>query len=113
MGGKNQALLCEGECGLWLHRGCASVPPCLYEKLSNSKEPFVSLTCTNMQLKRETLLLKSEVKGVSELRDMCTALTSEVSSLRKALEEAKRTSEAASLTIYQQLVADCLLQVET
>ena len=95
--GKDQALLCEGECGLWLHRGCASVPPCLYERLSNSDEPFVCLTCANVQLKREILLLKSELKDVSELRDMCTALTNEVSSLRKALQETKRTSEATAI----------------
>ena len=29
--GKDEALLCEGECGLWFHRGCASVPPSRYK----------------------------------------------------------------------------------
>ena len=45
----------------------------------------------------EIHLLKSELKGVSELRDMCTALTNEVSALCKALEEMKHTSEAAAV----------------
>ena len=52
--GKDEALLCEGECGLWFHRGCASVPPTLYKSLSNSDEPFVCLVCTNIRLKRES-----------------------------------------------------------
>ena len=51
-----------------------------------------------MQLKREILLLKSELKGISELRDKCTALTSEVSSLQKAL-ETKHTHTQASEAI--------------
>ena len=62
--GKDETLLCEEECGHWLHRGCASVPPYLYEKLSNSDEPFICLTCANMQLKCEIHQLKNELKGV-------------------------------------------------
>lgn len=50
-----------------------------------------------MQLKRGILLLKNELKGVLELCDMCTTLTSEVSSLWKLLEEMKRTSEASAI----------------
>lgn len=96
MDGKDEALLCEGKCGLWLHRGCASVPPCLYKELSNSDEPFVCLSCTNVQLKREILLLKNELNGMSEIRDMCTALATEVSSLRKALDSSLKETKGGS-----------------
>ena len=41
--GKEEALLCEGDCGQWLHRGCASVPQERYKELANSNEPFVYL----------------------------------------------------------------------
>ena len=95
--GKDEALLCEGICGLWIHRGCASVPPYLYKELSNSAEPFVCLSCTNVQLKREILVLKNELKGMSAIRDTCTALATEVSSLRKELDSLKDSkSESAA-----------------
>ena len=51
--GKVEALLCEGDCGLWYHSGCASVPPSLYRALSNSKDPFICVCCTDTMLKRE------------------------------------------------------------
>ena len=89
MDGKDEALLCEGKCGLWYHRGCASTPLCSYKELSNSDEPFVCLSCANIQLKQEILLLKNELNSVAELRDMCTAPTTEVSSLRNALDSLK------------------------
>ena len=95
MDGKDEALLCEGKCGLWFHRGCASVPPCLYKELSNSEEPFVCLSCTNIQLKNDVLLLKSELKEMAVLRDTCTTLAAEVSSLREALDSMKRAKPAS------------------
>ena len=66
---RSEALLCKGECGLWFHRGCASVPPSHYKMLSNSEEPFVCLSCANLQLKQEIEQLKNEPKGVAEVRD--------------------------------------------
>ena len=80
--GKDDALLCEGECGLWFHRGCASVPPALYKSLSNSDEPFVCLVCTNIRLKREITQLKCELTGMADIRDKFSALTAEVATLR-------------------------------
>ena len=84
--GKDEALLCEAKCGLWLHRGCASVPPSLYKELSSSEEPFVCLTCTNLHLKREIQLLKNELRGMVQVRDRCTALDNGVSSLKQTLD---------------------------
>lgn len=83
--GKDDALLCEGDCGLWYHRGCASVHPNLYKELSDSSEPFVCLSCTNSHLKREIALLREELQGVAEVRDKCAALVTEVAALRLAL----------------------------
>lgn len=105
MDGKDQALLCEGECGLWLHRGCASVPPCLYEKLSNSDEPFVCLTCANGQLKREILLLRNELKGVLELGDTIERQRLEIATL-------KTDSELRSDLIHQQQSKIAALEAE-
>jgi hypothetical protein len=76
--GKDEALLCEGKCGYWLHRGCASVSPNLYRDLSNSEDPFVCLTCTNIQLKEEIKSLKSEVSSLKTVRDQVGALLNEV-----------------------------------
>ena len=65
--GKDEALLCEGECRLWLHRGCASIPPNHYKHLSTSDEPFVCLNCSNSQLRKELTELKVEFKALLEL----------------------------------------------
>ena len=54
------------------------------------------LSCTNVQLNHEILLLKNELKGMSEVHDMCAALTTEVSSLRKALNSLKETKAVSS-----------------
>ena len=83
--GKDKALLCEGECGLWFHRGCASVLPSRYKELSNSEEPFSCLSCINIQLMKEVALLKNELRGIAEVCERCTALSNEVSSLKQAL----------------------------
>ena len=88
--GKDETLLCEGKCGLWFHRGCASVPPCLYKELSNSEERFC-LTWANLRLKQEVILLKNDLKEMAEIRDRCSALATEVLSLRQALESLKET----------------------
>ena len=73
--GKDESLLCTGECELWFHRGCASVPPSHYKVLSNSEEPFLCLSCVNMQLTKEVALLKNELRGIAEDRERCAALT--------------------------------------
>ena len=83
--GKDEALLCEGKCGYWLHRGCASVSPNLYRDLSNSEDPFVCLTCTNIQLKQEINQLRSEISSLNKVRDQVGVLVNEVTELRQAL----------------------------
>ena len=96
--GKDKALLCEGECGLWLHRGCASVPQSRYEFLSASDEPFICLCCSNVQLRKELAQLRSELRDalelhtngphrqqISELTGTVVALKTEVTQLKEAL----------------------------
>ena len=76
--GKDEALLCEGECGLWYHRGCASIPPSLYKSLSNSADRFVCLACTNTHLKQEMTQPKSELAGMFDVREKYLALAAEI-----------------------------------
>ena len=83
--GKDEALLCEGECGYWLHRGCASVSPNLYKELSTSPDPFTCLSCSYIQLKREIQLLRTELSDMTTVRDKLTALETEVAALREML----------------------------
>ena len=83
--GKDEALLCEGKCGYWLHRGCASISPNLYKDLSNSDDPSVCLTCTNTQLKEEIQSLRSELSCLSTVREQVGALLNEVKSLQQAV----------------------------
>ena len=42
-----EALLCEGECGCWLHRWCANVPKYRFQQLAQTAENFVCPTCTS------------------------------------------------------------------
>ena len=88
--GKDEALLCEGECGLWFHRGCASVPPTLYKSLSNSDEPFVCLVCTNLHLKREIVQLKRELSCLTDICDKQSTLIAEVATLRQLVDSLKK-----------------------
>ena len=96
---EDKALLCEGDCGLWFHRGCASIPPCRYKELSNTEEPFICLSCINMQLKREIVLLESELKDMAELQVKYSALATEISSLCVAIDALKERKLCHSLAI--------------
>ena len=88
--GKDEALLCD--CGLWFHRGCASVPPSLYKALSNSEDPFICLCCTNILLKHEITELKKELQSMAEVHERCATLATEVSTLRQAIERLSAAS---------------------
>ena len=85
--GKDEALLCEGQCGQWLHRGCASIPPSRYLELSTSSEPFICLSCSNLLLKQQIANLMGELKGAQELRNKVSILEAEVSALRTVVDK--------------------------
>ena len=69
--GREEALQCEGGCGLWFHRYCAGVPKAHFDELSNSPAPFICLICyqrfqkvvTN-QLQNEIASLKAEIDNL-------------------------------------------------
>ena len=100
--GKDEALQCEGECGLWLHRGCASVPPSRYKFLSTSDEPFVCLCCSNIQLRKELTHLRSELRDALELytngphRQQISDLTGTVAALKMEVSQLKEALSAVS-----------------
>ena len=101
--GKEEALLCEGGCGQWFHRGCASVPPDCYKELASSEEPFICLYCSNVQLKRSVdeltatvLSLKEDLKEALTFREHLSSITSEVSALKQSLNSL--TTQPSSLT---------------
>ena len=101
--GKDEALLCEGECNRWFHRGCASVPPDLYRALSNSDEPFVCLCCTSSLFKQQitelsatVVALKEELKDALKFRETCSALAGEVATLRQALDSLEKDVKSSS-----------------
>ena len=62
--GKDEALLCEGQCQKWLHRYCASVTVDQYEELSSSEEPFLCFTCCITQHQQQITELRSEVEAL-------------------------------------------------
>ena len=66
--------------------------------LSNSEEPSICLSCTNLLLKQEIEQLKNELKGLAEVRSRCSTLTNEVSSLRRALNTISKEPATLSAT---------------
>ena len=100
--GKDEAILCEGRCQQWYHRGCASLPPDRYKELSSTDAPFCCLTCTCLAFKEEMSALSSTVTSLREelqaantMRESISALKCEVSTLKKSLKDALRKLEEA------------------
>ena len=79
--GKEEALHCEGGCGLWFHRYCAGVSSSLFKELAGSPEPFLCYICyqrsqhtLTKELKNEVAHLKSEITKLSkQLAKLSTA----------------------------------------
>ena len=100
--GKDEVILCEGNCKQWYHRGCASLPPERYKELSSTDEPFSCLTYTRLAFKKEMSALSStvtnlceELKGALEMKESISSLEKEVSALRESLKEARHQLEEA------------------
>lgn len=69
----HEAIFCEGNCKLWFHRCCASVPSHRYSTLADSDEIFLCPSCTFLKqgdeidaLRAELSALKSEIKSLSD-----------------------------------------------
>ena len=93
--GKDEAILCEGKCSQWYHRGCASVPPERYKELSSNDDPFFCLSCTCHKFKEEfselsstVVSLREELRNALKMEESISALKSEVSLLKQSLHDA-------------------------
>ena len=75
--GREEALQCEGDCGLWFHRYCAGVSTSYFQELANSPDPFVCFSCYQRLQKAIT----------SQLQDEVALLKAEIGSLRDKLNE--------------------------
>ena len=75
--GREEALQCEGGCGLWFHRYCAGVLTSYFQELANSPAPFVCFSCYQHLQKAIT----------SQLQDEVARLKAEIGSLRDKLNE--------------------------
>ena len=93
--GKDEAILCEGTCQQWYHRGCASLPPERYKELSSTDEPFFCLTCTCLTFKKEMSALSSTVTSLREELQSMSALKIEVTALKESLKAARHELEEA------------------
>ena len=81
--GKEEALHCEGGCGLWFHRYCApGVSVSLFKELACSPEPFLCYICYQ----------RSQLAVTEELRNEVTHLKSEITNLSEQLAMAKQSS---------------------
>ena len=75
--GKEEAILCEGKCPQWYHRGCASVPRELFAMLTASNAPFYCLTCGHSSLQQEVAELKMEVSRLQDTLSIIPKLREE------------------------------------
>ena len=94
--GKDEALLCEGKCGYWLHRDCASVSPTFYKELSTSDDPFVCLSCVNVELRQEVKMLRNEIDNMSAIRQQLSVLEAVVVALRKDVNSTRNSKQQPS-----------------
>ena len=119
MEGKEDALQCEGNCLMWMHRYCAGVSLRHFKHLSSSSEPFVCMLCSQQvhratvcQLQSEVAALKAEVAELrsvvratpsnTDTSDTIAALASEVQQLKVAM------ADAPSLCLQEQNPASSL-----
>ena len=75
--GREEALQCEGGCGLWFHCYCAGVLTFYFQELVNIPTPFIYFSCYQRLQKAIT----------SQLQDEVAHLKAEIGSLRDKLNE--------------------------
>ena len=91
--GKDEALHCDGGCGLWFHRYCAGVSASHFKDLSNSPEPFVCYICHQ----------RSQLAVTKQLRDEVTRLNGEINKLSEQLAKLSSSPEARLAAVVSQL----------
>ena len=88
--GREEALQCEGGCGLWFHRYCAGVSTSYFQELANSPAPFVCFSCYQRLQRAITSQLQDEVARLkAEIGSLCDKLN-EMSNCEPAI-PAQRT----------------------
>ena len=78
------AIFCEGECQIWLHRKCVGLTKNAFTLISSSKEPYLCPYCSNNHYKKE----------VNELKELVKSLTDRLSTL----EQQSCSADSASIT---------------
>ena len=77
----DDAIVCSGSCGGWLHRHCAGLTKAAYMQLSSSDEPFHCARC----------MLRVQDLEIQALREQVASLFSELSAMKQS-----KSSEAPS-----------------
>ena len=79
--GREEAIQCEGACGLWFHRYCAGVSVPHFKELTNSSEPFVCYVC----YQRSQLIVTNQLRSeVAHLKDEISKLAGQLAQLSSA-----------------------------
>ena len=75
------AIFCEGECRVWLHRKCVGLTKKAYTVIGNSEEPYLCPYCSSNYYRKEINELKKLVKSLSEKLSLVDDLTKSVPGL--------------------------------
>ena len=97
--GKEDALQCEGGCGLWFHHYCAGVSISHFKELSNSSEPFVCYAC----YQRSQLAIMKQLRSeVAHLKGKINKLAEQLAKLSTAsLQDEVTVSQLSTSNIYK------------
>ena len=71
------AIFCEGECQIWLHRKCVGLTKNSFTLIGSTKEPYLCPYCSDNHYKKEVNELKELVKS---LNDRLSTLEQQISS---------------------------------
>ena len=60
-------ILCGGSCQAWIHRQCASLTKCVFEKLADTSMDFFCHTCRLAPLESERCDLRNQFRSLQEM----------------------------------------------
>ena len=83
---EEDAVQCEGACGMWYHRYCIGVSRSQFQKLAGSDTPFVCQYCS----------MALQAARITQLESLVSSLTGEVSELKAALQATQSTCTSNS-----------------
>ena len=79
---REDAIFCEDECQIWLHRKCVGLTKNAFTLIGSSKEPYLCPYCSKNHYKKE----------VNELKELVKSLTDRLSTLEQQISSADSTS---------------------